>query len=60
MERKYEVVADDEDYLCQACGRICLETNEPSVWRPDITGHKSAGNVCPTCLQEFERNKITD
>jgi hypothetical protein len=36
--------------LCQVCGRDIDTSKEKVVWRPDITGHKSAGNVCAACL----------
>lgn len=36
--------------LCQVCGG---DTTKPT-WRPDITGSKSAGNVCPRCLERHE------
>lgn len=36
-------------WICQVCG-IIYPDSIPSEWRPDITGHESAGNVCPTCL----------
>lgn len=44
-----------DTYICQSCGReLCAEVYPP-VWRPDITGHSSAGNVCPTCLDPRSR-----
>ncbi len=42
----------DLDYICQVCGKIKCCKCDPPEWRPDITGHKSAGNVCPKCLKE--------
>lgn len=49
-----------ENYVCQVCGRIKCSTEQPSVWRPDITGHKSAGNVCPMCLKKYEERTGTN
>lgn len=45
------------DYICQVCGRIKCSSCQPSDWRPEITGHKSAGNVCPTCVKLFGATK---
>ena len=46
-----------DDYICQVCGRIkCSKCNTPE-WRPDITGHKSAGNVCLECLEKYEERE---
>ncbi len=42
-----------DTYICQKCGKIFCSKCQPSQWRPDITGHKSAGNVCPKCLEEY-------
>lgn len=28
-----------------------------SQWRPDITGHESTGNCCPTCIREHDGDK---
>lgn len=36
-----------DTYICQVCA--CIKADTPT-WRPDITGHKGAGNVCPSCL----------
>lgn len=41
-----------DEYVCQICGQIKCSGCQPSVWRPDLTGHKSAGNVCPDCLKQ--------
>jgi rubrerythrin len=38
-----------DEWICQVCGRV-QDSRVESVWRPDITGHKGAGNVCPKCL----------
>jgi rubrerythrin len=43
-----------DTWICQVCGKI-KNSLVPSVWRPDITGHKSAGNVCPDCLRIYEK-----
>ena len=43
-----------DTYICQKCAKIFCSKCNPSVWRPDITGHKSAGNVCPGCLKTHE------
>ena len=49
-----------DEYICQMCTKIfCIKCN-PSSWRPDITGHKSAGNVCPDCLKKFEPHKVME
>jgi hypothetical protein len=45
-----------EEWICQKCGYI-FGDKIVSTWRPDITGHKSAGNVCPFCLWEHEEKK---
>jgi hypothetical protein len=42
-----------DEYVCQKCGKILCSECHPSEWRPDITGHQSAGNVCPECLKNF-------
>lgn len=48
-------------YICQVCGRILCDGCRPAVWRPDITGLKGAGNVCPSCLSAHqEKNRTTD
>lgn len=43
-----------DEYICQKCGKIKCDKCQPPSWRPDITGYKSAGNVCPTCLKNYE------
>lgn len=52
-----------DEYVCQVCGAILCSSCHPSEWRPDITGSKSAGNVCPTCLVKavpaVAKSKIT-
>jgi hypothetical protein len=43
--------------MCQAPGHRgdrVQNSRVDSTWRPDITGHQSAGNVCPPCLRAFE------
>lgn len=40
--------------ICQKCGRLVDTGKENVTWRPDITGHKSAGNVCDPCLHKHE------
>lgn len=46
----------DEDgndtYICQVCAQIKSSVKNPPQWRPDITGSKSAGNVCIGCVKE--------
>jgi len=45
-----------DEYICQKCGRVkCSECHKPQ-WRTDITGNKSAGNVCPSCVKEWEKS----
>jgi hypothetical protein len=34
-----------DGWICQICATIKPDTERPE-WRPEITGHKSAGNVC--------------
>ena len=41
-----------DEYVCQKCTRILCSKCHPPEWRPDITGHQSAGNVCPECLKK--------
>lgn len=41
-------------WICQVCGKVYSDRVR-SEWRPDVTGHKSAGNVCPTCLEKHEK-----
>jgi hypothetical protein len=43
-----------DEYICQKCGKIFCSNCHPPEWRPDITGHKSAGNVCPSCLEKHD------
>ncbi len=47
-----------DEYICQKCGKIKCGKCQPSTWRTDITGHLSAGNVCPTCLKMYEPHKV--
>ena len=39
-------------YICQICGMDLDSVKFPPVWRTDLTGRTSAGNVCPSCLGE--------
>lgn len=39
--------------LCQVCGGDYDSGKVKMVWRPDITGHPNAGNVCPSCLKGY-------
>lgn len=39
-----------DEYICQVCGQVRCSNCQPSQWRPDITGSKGAGNVCPDCM----------
>ena len=43
-----------DTYICQKCAKIFCGGCQQSSWRPDITGLKSAGNVCPKCLKKYE------
>ena len=43
-------------WLCQVCTNVYHDGIE-SQWRPDITGHESAGNACPDCVRRFEAQK---
>lgn len=45
----------NDTYICQKCARILDSVDYPSEWRPDITGHQSAGNVCPSCVRAFQQ-----
>ena len=45
--------------LCQVCGRDVDSGTEEVSWRPDITGHKSAGNVCPSCVSKHDHKPIS-
>ena len=36
----------NDTVLCQLCGRVV----NSATWRPDLTGNKSAGNVCSLCV----------
>jgi hypothetical protein len=42
--------AGHDTYICQVCTGIFDAVTATATWRPDITGHVSAGNVCPGCL----------
>ncbi len=41
----------NDTYICQRCARVFDSVEQPSQWRPDITGNSSAGNVCPACVR---------
>src|SRR5690348_6341442 len=41
-----------DTYLCQICGNVFDAQTEPAVWRADLTGRASAGNVCRGCVTE--------
>jgi hypothetical protein len=41
-----------DTYLCQVCARELCGAQLPPAWRPDLTGHTSAGNICPKCLAD--------
>jgi rubrerythrin len=45
-----------ETWICQVCKRVYNTTVHPE-WRPDITGHPSAGNVCPSCIAKHDNEK---
>ncbi len=47
-----------DEWICQICGQI-KNSRVKSEWRPDITGSKQAGNVCPECLKAHEQTKKT-
>lgn len=47
-----------DEWICQVCGKIQSSQVE-SEWRPDITGHKSAGNVCPICVLAYENKPMS-
>lgn len=41
--------------LCQVCARVVTA----ATWRPDITGNKSAGNVCKSCEAKAQAHNRT-
>lgn len=47
-------------YICQMCCRNLDGGIHPSSWRPDITKLKSAGNVCPTCVMQWDSERFND
>ncbi len=47
-----------DEWVCQICGKIQNSRVIP-VWRTDVTGHESAGNVCPKCMELHERSGLT-
>ena len=51
---------DYDTYLCQKCGQVKNGGTHPAQWRPDVTGHQGAGNVCPSCLEAWEKGNPTD
>jgi len=46
-----------DTYICQKCGKVFCSKDYPPEWRADITENKSAGNVCPECVTDFENFK---
>jgi len=50
--RKTENCRYADTWICQLCGNIYCGGCVDSQWRPDLTGHESAGNVCPACLSK--------
>jgi len=40
-----------DTYICQVCGHELCGEHNPPAWRPDLTGHAVAGNICPACLK---------
>lgn len=44
-----------DEVICQRCGRILCSKENKISWRPDISGHASAGNVCQSCVETFNR-----
>lgn len=57
MPRFSDCCENADMYLCQVCGKDKCSGCQDSVWRPDITGHEGAGNVCPSCLSDYNRSK---
>src|SRR5215831_163050 len=52
-----------DEWVCQAPnhrGNRVQNSRVNSEWRPDITGIEGAGNVCPACLQEFNRKALDE
>jgi len=49
-----------DEYICQKCAKVLCSKDYPSVWRPDITGYESFGNVCPICLSKYEMENSID
>lgn len=39
-----------ETVICQKCHKVV--PGSQATWRPDITGHQFAGNVCSDCLRK--------
>jgi hypothetical protein len=46
-----------DGWICQICATIKPDTERPE-WRPEITGHKSAGNVCALCRSLHRGTKL--
>lgn len=47
---------DGDKAICQVCGRdLCSVCETKFSWRPDLTGHKGAGNICASCLAKKEK-----
>ena len=42
-----------DTYICQMCATVLCSGCFKPEWRPDITGHASAGNVCPACVKVY-------
>lgn len=45
----------NDEYICQKCARVFDSVEQPSQWRPDITGHNGAGTCCPTCVHKHNQ-----
>lgn len=45
--------------LCQVCGRDIDTGKDQPEWRVDITGNKSAGNVCPSCVAMHDDKPVS-
>lgn len=57
----------DEDggdmWMCQAPnhrGNRVQRSKVESEWRPDITGHQSAGNCCPPCVAAHDNQRVIE
>jgi hypothetical protein len=50
-----------DQWMCQGPnhkGNRIQDSDVESQWRPDITGHESAGNCCPTCVTEHDSKQV--